>query len=603
MRPNPRPSGPIPSRSHTKRRVLLGACLGAGLVALAATPWSVSSERLTGQLGAFLARYGLHLTSSGRVAVALLPVPRIKLTEIAIADGHGTILVRGTQLRGEFDVGALLGGRISLSEASLTGGTVAVQTAGGGMGVWGEAIRRWAGHADGPGSPLRRLLLRDVAVDLIDTRTGLSAHLQEGHLLLLRSSGGGLAMTGRASWRGESVELTAGTDDLAKLVAGAPQRAQLRLSSRLLDVALSGSGRIGTTTDFTGEAGASSPSLAGLLAWLTADTPVLDEAVRIAFQGPATISNAELRWPRMRIDLGADTLEGAASVRLESGRPSVAATLAADRLDLGWSSGLARNMFGSWAAGGASGLPPATASIDLRLSTEELRLGGLRLGSVAGSVLAEKGRLDLALLRANVAGGTAKGRVSTVIEDGRTDLKGQVSLDRINVAAGLSELSLLPVATGTLSLQSSFEGPLPPGRSVLPGLSGRVSATLSAGQLSGLDLAEVVRNPQPRRLAVEDRRFARTRLDKVVMEAALSGGTGEITACSFASDAGTGSLTGRVVLGEGRLGLAAKVTPLAGGATATLRVDGPWSAPVWSVGADRHADPAAQRPPTTAGAR
>ena len=111
------------------RRTILGialACLAA--LTLAIAPWTVNTGRLTAAVARQLRSvYGLDLAVKGRTTIALLPVPRMKFENVALAVPGSPPLVDAEQLRSEFRIWPLLIGRIELAEVALSGAQLRVE--------------------------------------------------------------------------------------------------------------------------------------------------------------------------------------------------------------------------------------------------------------------------------------------------------------------------------------------------------------------------------------------------------------------------------------------------------------------------------------------
>src|SRR3954463_7814555 len=135
------------------RRALtaLAALAGLAVLAMAVAPWTTSSAPLRAAIARQLREtYGLELTVAGRSTIALLPVPRLKFEDVALATSEGAPLVRGGQLRGEFSVLSLLTGRIELSDLSLHVSRIDVDVDARGHTAWTTPIDRVRANIVGP---------------------------------------------------------------------------------------------------------------------------------------------------------------------------------------------------------------------------------------------------------------------------------------------------------------------------------------------------------------------------------------------------------------------------------------------------------------------
>ena len=111
---------PTGGTSHISRTaILVAVLLCLGLLAIAVAPWTVSGTIAGAVAQQLREAYGLELKVAGRSTVALLPVPRLKFTDVTITTADGTQVVQAAQLTGEIRIAPLFAGRIELAEAAL----------------------------------------------------------------------------------------------------------------------------------------------------------------------------------------------------------------------------------------------------------------------------------------------------------------------------------------------------------------------------------------------------------------------------------------------------------------------------------------------------
>lgn len=580
---------------YMTRRVVIGVLLATLILAALLAPWTISSRRIGAALARQLAPYGLRVEAGGRAAVALLPVPRVRLADLAITDRNGATLLTGSQLRGDLDIGSLLTGTVALDAVTLIGGRLAVAVDRDGRTPWRAFAERDARRGDAARpEPLRRLTLTGVAVDITDERRGFTTSIDTIDLFALRAASGGLAGSANLVWRGQPLEAVVETADVARLLAGLPQAIDIKVTSPLLSLSASGVARIDVSPVFDGPVAVRVLSMSRMADWLVpgAGSPDLDRPAAIS--GTAAFRSREIAWPQVQLDLGADRLEGALQARLDEASPALRATLAAGTLDFGWLARALRGPARAWASDGGSLRLPAGAVVDLRLSASDLALGAVRLRDGAGSVLVEGGRLDLSLLRATIAGGVVKGRLSTALSGG--DLKGQVSVERVDVASALRELALPATLSGTVGGQASFETPEPgkAGSDLRGHLAGRVTATIRDGDMGGLNAADAIRHPAGSVAFGTGRTaFARAALDLTFLD-----GVGHVTEGALEGTGLSGTMDGTVSLPDGTIDLTAgAASPERRPARLVLRMVGPWSAPHATARVEALPSPSAEPDP------
>lgn len=599
------------------RRVVLGAILIALVLAAAVAPWTISSERLDGGIARQMAPYGFRLSAMGRTSVALLPVPRIRISKVTIADGEGSAVLQDAQLRGDLDIRALLMGRVALGEASLSGGRLALAVEHGEDTAWWRSVRRVraemaAGGA--AGRSLRRLTVSGLEIDLRDARTGLATSLTGVELFVLRPASGGLAASLTAGWRGEAIEAALDSANLGRFLAGEAQDFRLRVTSRLAKLSMTGTASLGDRVGFAGPITAEIGSLSRFLTWVAPrSTPSAALDRRVALSGAATLDGRDIAWPKVGLELGSDALDGTVSARLDADRPALRATLAAGALDLGWLSGPIQPFLAGWTEGRASPHLLSRATVDLRLSASDAAWGSLHLRDSAASLLVEGGRMDLSLLRATVAGGTVKGRISAAIDLARSDMKAQIGLDRVDAAAALAELSLPAAITGTVQGSAALDAAAGEDANVAGRLGGRVSLTLQDGDINGVDVAEMLKRVRIDPPGPVAWLAGRTPFTKAALRLAVAGGIGDVADGSIDGAGWSASIGGRVSLPARSISIRVPTTTLAEGAGAdrapplVFGADGPWSAPQLSASVGPVRETAASRTaiprPTIAPAR
>lgn len=570
------------------RRALAALLAVALLVAAAALyPWRFSGDGLSGRFGRHLAgAYGLDLAVAGRTTIALLPVPRMKLDGVTIADRGGAEVLRDAQLRVELRILPLLAGRLEPSEVSVNGGRIAIDLGPvlpGQPDVSVQAVRNTVEGASRRG--LRRLIVTGADLDLRRGDGTGSARLKEVNLVLAwPGPGSRLDFAGSASWRGEAVGASLRVERPLALLAGGSEQVDAKLTGRLVDVLASGTASLTEPVLFSGLLTVGTPSIGGFARWVGApwSGPDLDRPLSVA--GDAVASRRSVDWSQLRMKLGADSLDGALSVR-GGEAPSARATLAADRLDLGWLKPSLARAVGSWSNGRWS---PELAPIglDLRLSASDLRMGPLSLKDSASSLLVAGQRIDLSLLRGELEGGAVKGRLSTALVEGtRTELKAQFSADGLDAASVLVAAGYPAFLSGKATASGTFEASCGRNRSLLRQLSGRATLTLGRGDVSGLDLAGAMRQPEPRLSPPAAPRAGRTPFDRGQVAFSLGNGVAEVLEGSLEGSGIRASLQGRVSLPDRFVSLRASGTNPADavsgrGGTVVVDINGPLHAPV-----------------------
>jgi AsmA protein len=570
----------------SRRAIAILLCLAA-LLALAVAPWTMSSARLNAQVKRQLQDgYGLDLIASGRTTIALLPVPRLKFTGVTLAAPDGTPLVRGAQLRGELRLLPLLAARLEMADLSVADARIAVMIGRDGTTSWDAPIAKLKARAaqDVSGSThIRRLLVARSDIDIEDRRTGSRTHIGSVNAVLRwPNPDRGLDLSGSGRWGGETIDVSLSGIQPAALAAGRTSPLTLRAGSRLGEVTLSGNAAIAGGLRLHGQVTANIPALDGFSRWtgLARARPGTGRA--LVASGELAISPGEIGFPQVRLAFDGAPLDGAVMLRRDGARPSLRATLAGDTLDLSPFLPAPGSPWGRWPLDSADLDALRSADIDLRLSASAIQLGAVQLGDVAASLLTGPDRIELSLSRATLNSGVAKGR-AVLAGQGAYDVKLQGSVAQLDLGALLASLGQPRSVTGTAQGQTALEASGDTPDELLRSLSGRATILVRTGEVSGLSLADALRQADDRPQGPLSWRGGRTPFQQAQLNLSLAGGVAEIQEGNLDSAALRTSLQGQVSLPDGKVVLKARTTPPVDSARESpvfvLDVDGRWDRP------------------------
>lgn len=310
-------------------------------------------------------RLGRPVALEGRVALVLLPQPRLEASRLAIGQAADEIQMSARALRLRLDLWALLLGRIEVRELALVGAEIRLP---------------WPPTALPGLTPPPWLTALDARLE--ESRIQIGGAVLEGVNARLRAGAIGEALTaeGSLAWRGRPMQFQAvlgraGDGGVAPLdITAAASGASLRARGVLL-----------TEGGFAGRLEAAGPDLAALI-----------PAPAGAFRATANLAaGAELLVAnQLELTLGADAVRGGAMLRLVP-EPRFELTLTAPRLDLEpWLAALR--------GAGAQAVPVA-----LDLSAEAASFGPLQLGDLRATATLQQERLTLGRVTATMPGGTA----------------------------------------------------------------------------------------------------------------------------------------------------------------------------------------------------
>jgi uncharacterized protein involved in outer membrane biogenesis len=567
----------------TRRASILAYVLVLALGLLGLQSWGIAVSRVEKHvIAAIETRTGLVVTALERAEIALLPWPRISLSQVAFSQRDGALSGQALRLRAQARLLPLLAGRIDFDRIDLVGPQldVVVPAQSDGLADWLavplEAIERLRGQS--------RIVITAGSV-FLRAQGAIQTILREVNLVIdERGAQDPLAVAGTLSWRGVPTEVK-----LIWPVATARGRTMLSIAAPPLKLQFDGARSSAPEPITTGKMTLTARSLRDLLGWF-------GEAPRLASAVGAVDLTADIRirphdtvLTNVAVRVDGDRLDGALNLTSVAGRTALSGTLAGATLDLGR---LVQRL----------DLPPADAApdaaalpfeawtaqdIDLRVSVEAARLEGARLTDVATYLLVKKGRFEAGILRAGAYGGSAKARLLATATPGGIDVKLVGGIEKVNLGRAGADLPPLARLSGTGALQFSLDGL---GRSlpaILGSLSGRGTVAVRQGELAGFSFGELLRraerNPS---LAVRDWRQGKTAFEAAAANLTVADG---VLTLSEAQMAGAGyrlTLVGSAALTDGSLDMAALLQPVTGPLRLPFRLNGTLAAPAFELQAE-----------------
>ena len=562
-----------------RRPIFLLTLAGVILVGLGLQDWPVDGRRAMTFAGRALDEYGLSLTGEGPARLTLLPLPRLSLGPVRVAAGPtGPTLAKAGSLTVDLDPLGLLAGRATLGGLRLDGAQLSSDAA-----AWSVPLAQLAALMRSGATQRPRWLsvtgariaegdeARDIDLDLAWPFWSASA---EAHASL--------------TWRGVPTRIALTHLRAADIVQGHPTPFTAAVTwpdgNLAVDGTASPSPQGGALPALAGRARFKSRSLSETLAWLRRDAPLSPLARAFSVDGQFDVSDRSVSWPRLRVGLGDDVLEGAGAVTLGPGtgsRLSVQATLAAETLNLAPLIGDLIKLFDAEAAPLA--LTPLTkGDLDLRLSAAEGRVGLLQVQDLAASILVRDGAMEVAVNRARLQDGTLKGRLTLVSakDPAETEVRMQGSLDRVDVGTLLGEIGGGRWMSGPLQGQFTLEGSARDSASLLAHLGGRATLAVDGGAISGLDLAEIVHRNGVVPAGALARRNGRTAFERAAITLRFSDGIGEFAESGLRGPSVGASLQGQISLPSRRIEARGDLALRAADPSRRLlfEVSGPWDA-------------------------
>ncbi len=509
------------------------AALGIGFVLLA--PRLVTIEVVRRSMSREIAGWsGRSLTFEGTPAVAFTPYLTVTFPHARIGSARDeTTLVEMDQLRAQVPLLPLIfRGRIEPSSFTFTRPHFRFAIDPAGQPNW-DMPRGLDATA-----PLRQLIITDGSLDYADG-AGRNVKVDKIDAVLdLPDPERMASIQGRARWQGKTADFFASIDSPAALLDGRAADARFVLESEPLRGAFTGQLRQLDGLQTNGQLQLSTPSLTDLAALLAIPTGRLPRLGAAAITSSADFTRGTLTLGDAVLTLDGNQGVGAVSLALAAARPSVQATLAFDMLDITSYAAAAKAVIAASRStpDAPLGWPKLDAfNADLRLSADQLRLGGETAGRMATSLALRDGRLDVAIGELQIYGGRLTASLSAEMTGSAPSANLQAKVDALPLKAALSDLAGISALDGTASGTLSLQGRGSSWNAFVAALAGRGSLAIADGTINGIGM-DVLTGSTAQPSALESRLFnGSTR---------FSSARGEVTIASGAVSAPAISATG-----------------------------------------------------------
>lgn len=572
----------------TRRASILAYCLAIVILLLGLQSWSIAVARIEQSVvAAIAARTGLVVTRQERAEIALLPLPRISLSNVEFRHEGGALAGTALRVRATVQLLPLLLGRFGFDRIDFVGPQidVAVNGPSNGFADWLAAPVAALSGMNGNA----RIVISGGAVFM---RAGgaIQTILREVNIVVgERDRDDPLELSGTVNWRGVPNELSL----LWPLGTGVG-KLMLSAASPLMNLQFSGQRASPSEPVIQGDLALSTRSFEDLLAWF-GERPRLASAVgELSLKADAQIKPNEASLSTVTVSLDGETLIGAIKLGDAGERLALSGTLAGSSLDLG------RLLTRLQAA-------PVTAQnerdplnfsewtghdVDLRVSVEAARFNGARLSDAALYLLVKRGRFEAGLLRAGAYGGSGKGRILAVAAPGGVELKLQAGFDKLALGQAAAAMPALPRLSGTASGQLSLEGTGTTAEDILATLNGKAALSLRQGELAGFAFAEMLRRADrmPASPAGEWRQ-GRTGFESALLSLTISNGEATVTEGLMSGPSYRLSLAGQASLPRREIEMGLSLASPSGAVRLPFTLRGPLDAPVLEL--DRAAAPRA----------
>lgn len=584
----------------TRSKLFLVTAAVLLVCAMAVMPWTLTTTPLATSIGEELRRTtGLSLATDGKATFALLPVPRVKLENVSLQTPQGEEVAQARQLRGELRLLPLLFGRMELVEVTLVQPRLDLSRIGTLRDLWAvlnaHTGREIASRRDGTanGRHVGRLVIIDGLVLTRAKDAGPALASQANLVVYWPSLTGPLAVAGRVQWRGEPVDLQIESFSPAAIVDGRASPLAVKLQSPLGDLAFKGEITSSDDPQLNGDLRVSTRSLRWADSQFGGVVPLGHLVEAFSLSGPVSLSSRGLLLPQASIEIDRYRIDGAITARFDQARLAVSGTLAAEELQLArFLRPLlpTRGSDGGWSRDALATRWLEQADLDLRLSITKAHYERMPVENIAGSMQIRNGRLEIALGRAGLHGGTIKGRLIMSPSPAGYDVRLTGQADKVNLLGLLNDTANITRFSGHGTAQFQFEAAGASFAELAHALRGQCQFEISAGSIAGVNLPELARRVEARPLAAAlDWRGGRTPFESITGQLTISEGIADIGTVEMTTPGARGLMTGHVFVGERRLLLDATVTsPKASASTVPsgfpLKIRGSWDDPI--VGPD-----------------
>lgn len=559
----------------TRRASILGLVLiAAVLIALGSRSWSVAIGMVERHvISRVEGRTGLKITGFSQAEIALLPLPRITLSNVAFTHPDQRIAGKVTHLRARARLFSLLAAQLDFDRIDLLGPEIDVAAS--------PAIDGFAGWVSAPLDYLARLQ-NDTKLVITDgriaVRSGAASLTSVESVNLViddRTATEPVSMSGALQWRGQTARV-----QLIWPVTADQAPLSLSVGSDLMSFRLSGT-RTGIQEPVTaGQLDFSTRSLSDALDWIGARPRVASLIQQVELKAQAQFAGNAVSLSNVVAKLDGDRLEGVLKIGNETSKWALSGTLAGSDFDIGR---LLRQ--GGGVPVSAPARPGETPldfgdwtshEVDLRLSLDTARLGSAKLEDLAAQMMIRKGRFEASLLRANIHGGSLRARVLGTGTSAGTDVKLQIGLDRINLAQAGADWPALSRMSGTAQAQLIFDGLGDSVEQVTRSLTGRGSITVKQGEIRGMSFAELLRRAEKPTATMRDWRQGKTTFETAQFAAQASNGILYLTEGQVAGSAYQLAMNGNIDLSRRWIDVTGILSAPSSQARALLELKGPF---------------------------
>ena len=482
------------------------------VIAVLAVPYFVPAGVIADQVAKITKdKTGRDLVLGGNISFSVYPDLAISMRNVSLSNppdmARGTMLMT-RKLRLSLELMPLLSGDVKVKTFELVEPNLNLLTDDKGRSNWNFGSGTSDTESTEPTSS-ESLSVRQVSLNDIRIVSGIVRYLDEtagtafegknvNVALSLPQIDGNLDVSGDLIWQGEKIEISTTLGPIAQLNTDKTAKLDLDVKSSNLTAQFKGILSLAKGFGLKGSIDTTSPSLRDLASWVGNPLAAGRGLKQFSAASKVEIGPGKIALSEAKIGLDGMRAQGNLTIDTAGARPSVAANLGVDRIDL--------NQYLSEKSGKSSGSADAgwseeafdfsalkAVDAELRLAASQIRYQKATIGQSLVNVTIKGGELKANLEKLNLYDGLATG---FLVLDGRKKVP--------TLAAGLAadKVSALPLlrdfadfdwieGTGKLTLRVSTQGQSQ--KQMVSALGGRVDVLFKDGAVRGINVAQMMR--------------------------------------------------------------------------------------------------------------
>jgi AsmA protein len=550
---------------------------------LAALPYTVPRHEIRETVARALAAATGVTPDIGGAHLSFFPRPAARFDDIRFG-GNGKDDLSAGSLRATIKLLPLLFGRAEVANLIFERAHLHFEAGPDGVRLLGLPLRPPSTAGEMTSSP--KIRIADSVVD-IRSSDGERTERLSGVDASLAWSGASLSMLASFQWRGMPSTLRIQIADAGALGENAKSAVRLRFEAEALRAVFDGEFAFRKGLQADGALSLESRSLRNMLATFGIEVPTRGGFGAFALKSRAQITPAALTVSKLSIELDGNRADGTLSLAIDSKRPVLQGTLAADTADFtsymnGFSLISADKR--DWSKEALDIKPLTGFDLDLRLSAGKVIFSNAEAFKVALAASVKEGRFTLSAGEGQIFGGILSGTAAIGPAPAGTNVRINASIKNFNSTQGIGALTGNRNLEGTGSFTLALSGSGASVSAITHDLKGDAELSVLDGALQGVNIEGALRTLAKKPLAaVSDLRGGRTPFDRFIAKLAINDGNAAFERAQIESGSVTVTLHGRASIPERDLnlrGVASLVSPPdANNISLPFLVRGSWDSP------------------------